>query len=189
MIPLAPAPISLSPSELCNGIFLFYTFILGRQIPPNDTTDQAYRFESVLTVLNNGREELKQWRVLVGFPPPMRSSFNGTKLLALVGNITIFGGYPASDLKTAIQTARDLDQMAARIELVGTQFMVIPPAIPMPSNISLVHDGWLCPEPTPPTPLSKRETTTCCKRDPSIKVNTTTITDKFLPRQPGDLIT
>ncbi|XP_024007149.1 COBRA-like protein 9 isoform X2 [Eutrema salsugineum] len=73
--------------------------------------------------------------------------------------------------------------MRARIELVGTQFMVTPPAIPMPSNISLVNDGWLCPEPTPATPL---KITTCCERDPSIKVNTT-ITDKFLPRQPGDL--
>ncbi|CAN7023830.1 unnamed protein product [Brassica oleracea var. botrytis] len=188
-----PAPAPISPSELCNGIFLSYTFILGRQIPPNDTTDQPYRFESVLTVLNNGREELKEWRVFVGFQHHeiLTSAtdaiiVNGTDLPAPVGNGTIFAGYPVSDLKTAIQTAGDLKQMTATIELVGTQFMVAPPAIPLPSNISLVNDGWSCPEPTA-TPLSKRQITTCCIRDPTFEVNTTTITDKFLPRQPGDL--
>lgn len=155
-----PAPAPISPSELCNGIFLSYTFILGRQIPPNDTTDQPYRFESVLTVLNNGREELKEWRVFVGFQHHeiLTSAtdaiiVNGTDLPAPVGNGTIFAGYPVSDLKTAIQTAGDLKQMTATIELVGTQFMVAPPAIPLPSNISLVNDGWSCPEPTA-TPLS-----------------------------------
>ncbi|KAF2576753.1 hypothetical protein F2Q70_00000303 [Brassica cretica] len=188
-----PAPAPISPSELCNGIFLSYTFILGRQIPPNDTTDQPYRFESVLTVLNNGREELQEWRVFVGFQHHeiLTSAtdaiiVNGTDLPAPVGNGTIFAGYPVSDLKTAIQTAGDLKQMTATIELVGTQFMVAPPAIPLPSNISLVNDGWSCPEPTA-TPLSKRQITTCCIRDPTFEVNTTTITDKFLPRQPGDL--
>ncbi|KAF8105581.1 hypothetical protein N665_0157s0153 [Sinapis alba] len=148
---IPPALLLISPSELCNGIFLSYTFILGRQIPPNDTTNQAYRFESVLTVLNNGREELKQWRVFVGF--------RHHEILIYATNAIIVNG----------------TELPA---LVGTQFMVTPPEIPMPSNISL---------PTPPSPLSKREITTCCKRDPSIKVNTTTITDKFLPRQPGDL--
>lgn len=152
---MAPAPAPTSPSDLCNGIFLSYEFILGRKIPPNDTTDQPYRFESVLTVLNNGREELKEWRVFVGFQhneilisATDALIVNGTELPALVGNGTILGGYPVSDLKTAIQTAGDLKQMTAEIELVGTQFMVAPPAIPLPSNISLVNDGWLCPEPT-----------------------------------------
>ncbi|XP_010440388.1 PREDICTED: COBRA-like protein 9 [Camelina sativa] len=187
---MAPAPAPISPSDLCNGIFLSYEFILGRKIPPNDTSDQPYRFESLLTVLNNGREELKEWRVFVGFQHNeilISASdaliVNGTELPALVGNGTIFGGYPVSDLKTAIQTAGDLKQMTAEIELVGTQFMVAPPAIPLPTNISLVNDGWLCPE---PTLQSKRELTTCCTRDASIKVNTT-ITTKFFPRQPGDL--
>lgn len=152
---MAPAPAPTPPSDLCNGIFLSYAFILGRKIPPNDTTDQPYRFESVLTVLNNGREELKEWRVFVGFQhneilisATNALIVNGTELPALVGNGTIFGGYPISDLQTAIQTAGDLKQMTAEIELVGTQFMVTPPAIPLPSNISLVNDGWLCPEPT-----------------------------------------
>lgn len=152
---MAPAPAPTPPSELCNGIFLSYTFTLGRKIPPNDTTDQPYRFESILTVLNNGREELKEWRVFVGFrhreiliSATDALIVNGTELPAPVGNGTIFGGYPVSDLKTAIQTAGDLKQMRARIQLIGTQFMVTPPAIPLPSNISLVNDGWLCPEPT-----------------------------------------
>uniref|UniRef100_A0A1J3F9F4 COBRA-like protein 9 n=1 Tax=Noccaea caerulescens TaxID=107243 RepID=A0A1J3F9F4_NOCCA len=191
---MAPAPAPTPPSELCNGIFLSYTFKVGRKIPPNDTTDQPYRFESVLTVLNNGREELKEWRVFVGFQhreilisATNAIIVNGTEFPAPVENGTILGGFPVSDLKTAIQTAGDLKQMTARIVLVGTQFMVTPPAIPMPSNISLVNDGWLCPEPTPSSPLSKREIMTCCKRDPSIKVNTTITTDKFLPRQSGDL--
>ncbi|XP_030938898.1 uncharacterized protein LOC115963844 [Quercus lobata] len=50
-----------------------------------------------------------------------------------------------TDLKTAIETARDLTQMRVQVSMVGTQFGVAPPGIPMPSNISLVNDGWSCP--------------------------------------------
>ncbi|XP_010558433.1 PREDICTED: COBRA-like protein 9 [Tarenaya hassleriana] len=187
---VAPPP-SLSPEEMCNGIFLSYTFQRGLKIPPNDSTDQPYRFESLLMVLNNGREELKEWRVFVGFrhreilvSATNALLVNGTDLPAPVGNGTVFGGYPVSDLKTAIQTAGDLNQFRALVSLVGTQFGVAPPAAPLPGNLTLVNDGWICPMPT--LQPSKTEMTTCCTRDPSIKVNDT-ISDNFLPRQTGDL--
>ena len=70
----------------------------------------------------------------------------GTGLPASVGNGTVLVGYPMTDLKTAIETAGDLTQMSVQVSMVGTQFGVAPPAIPMPSNISLVNDGWSCPK-------------------------------------------
>lgn len=63
-------------------------------------------------------------------------------------NGTVFAGYPSSDLKSAIQTAGDVTQMQASVELVGTQFGVAPPSVPLPKNISLVTDGWKCPRAT-----------------------------------------
>lgn len=72
---------------------------------------------------------------------------DGNKIPGSVGNGTIFAGFPNPDLKTGIETAGDLTQMSVRVALVGTQFGVGPPAVPMPTNISLVNDGWVCPEP------------------------------------------
>ena len=69
----------------------------------------------------------------------------GTGLPAQVGNGTVLVGYPMTDLKTAIETAGDLTQMSVQVSMVGTQFGVAPPNIPLPSNISLVNDGWSCP--------------------------------------------
>ncbi|XVE65555.1 hypothetical protein DITRI_Ditri08aG0009100 [Diplodiscus trichospermus] len=54
---VAEAPSSASDS--CNGIFLSYAYSSGTKLKPTDPTYQPYRFESVLTVLNNGDEELK----------------------------------------------------------------------------------------------------------------------------------
>lgn len=73
---------------------------------------------------------------------------DGTILPGQVGNGTVFAGYPNTDLKTAIETAGDMTQMSALIELVGTEFGVGSPAVPMPSNISLANDGFICPRPT-----------------------------------------
>ncbi|KAL8531383.1 hypothetical protein ACS0TY_008122 [Phlomoides rotata] len=33
--------------------------------------------------------------------------------------------------------------MSVRVDMVGTQFKVAPPSAPLPTNISLVNDGWL----------------------------------------------
>ncbi|CAI9260423.1 unnamed protein product [Lactuca saligna] len=66
----------------------------------------------------------------------------------LVGNGTVFAGFPSADLKTAIETAGDVNQMSVEVDFVGTQFGVNSPAVPMPSNISLVNDGFVFPRPS-----------------------------------------
>ncbi|KAL0457460.1 UNVERIFIED_CONTAM: COBRA-like protein 7 [Sesamum latifolium] len=185
----APPP----ASDACNGIFLSYSYSTGRRVPPilkSDPTRQAYRFESAFSILNNDLEDLKSWRVFVGFQHDeyLVSASNavladGNSIPGSVGNGTIFAGFPNPDLKTAIETAGDLTQMSARVELVGTQFGVAPPDAPMPSNISLVNDGWVCPR---PTMQGNRTLQVCCTRDPKFKSNVT-IDEEFLPRQNGDL--
>lgn len=150
----APAP----ASDACNGIFLSYTYTDGKVVPPilkSDPGRQAYRFESSFSILNNDLEELKSWRVFVGFQHDeyLVSASNavladGNSVPGRVGNGSVFAGYPNPDLKTGIETAGDLTQMSVRVGLVGTQFGVGPPNVPMPTNISLVNDGWVCPDPT-----------------------------------------
>ncbi|KAM7510697.1 hypothetical protein LguiB_009572 [Lonicera macranthoides] len=91
----------------------------------------SYRFESSLTILNNGLDELKSFRVFVGFQHDelLVSASNavladGTSLPALVGNGTLFAGYPSTDLKTAVETAGDVNQMSAQIDFLGMVFGV-----------------------------------------------------------------
>lgn len=149
----APPPAAGS----CNGIFLSYTFDQGTKLPPNLTVlaRQPYRFESTLSILNNGLTELKSWMVFVGF---QHDEFlvsasgavlaDGNSFPGNVGNGTVFAGFPMTDLKTAIETAGDITQMQVQVKLLGTQFGVAPPKSPMPSNISLANDGYFCPKPT-----------------------------------------
>lgn len=131
--PQTPPPPPPPASDSCNGIFLSYTYTTGNRIHPivTDPTNQAYRFESTLTVLNNGRHELKSWRAFVGFQHNelLVSASNavladGSSLPAEVVNGTVFAGFPMSDLKSAVETAGDLTQMEVRVGLVGTQFGV-----------------------------------------------------------------
>lgn len=140
-------------AQSCNGILISYAYGGGVRLPPNvtDPKKQPYRFESTLSVLNNGLDELKSWKVFVGFQHDeflVSASgaviFDGTSLPAAVGNGTVFAGYPMTDLKTAIETAGDLTQMEAQIELVGTVFGVAPPSVPLPSSIKLANDGFIC---------------------------------------------
>ncbi|XP_028788678.1 COBRA-like protein 7 [Neltuma alba] len=176
----------------CNGILLSYAYTGGTRLPPNvsDPKQQPYRFESTITVLNNGLDELKSWKVFVGFQHNefLVSASNavlgdGTSLPAGVGNGTVFAGYPMTDLKTAVETAGDLTQMQGQIDLVGTVFGVAPPNVPMPANITLANDGFVCRK---PTGQGKNETRVCCTKDPKFKTNITT-DEEFLPRQNGDL--
>lgn len=186
--PTAPSP----AADVCNGVFLSYTYTSGQKIPPtlrSNPARQPYRFQSTLRVLNNGLQELKSWRVLVGFQHDefLVSASNavladGSSLPAGVGNGTVFAGYPNSDLKTAIETAGDQTQMGVQVDLVGTQFGVGSPDVPMPQNISLVNDGWLCPK---PSTQGKSVMQVCCRQDTKFKANVTT--EEFLPRQNGDL--
>lgn len=185
----APAP----ASDSCNGVFLTYTYRTGKIVPPilkSNPIRQAYRFESTLFALNNDLEELKSWRVFVGFQHDeyLVSASNvvltdGTSLPANVGNGSVFAGYPNADLKTGIETAGDLTQMSVQVDLVGTQFGIGAPDVPLPNNISLVNDGWVCPK---PSNQGKSVLQVCCTRDRKFKSNVT-LDEEFLPRQDGDL--
>ncbi|XP_061344839.1 COBRA-like protein 7 [Gastrolobium bilobum] len=179
-------------ADSCNGILLSYVHTGGAKLPPNvsDTAQQPYRFESTLTVLNNGLEELQAWRVFVGFQHHewLVSASNavladGTSLPGSVGNGTVFAGSGVTDLKTAAATAGDLTQMQVRVELVGTQLGVAPPSVPMPSSINLANDGFVCGK---PIGQGNNETHVCCTSDPNFKTNIAT-DEEFLPRQNGDL--
>jgi len=50
-------------------------------------------------------------------------------------------------LMTSIETAGDLNQIQVTMELIGTQFGVKPPGVPMPRTIRLENDGYRCPAP------------------------------------------
>ncbi|KAI3743607.1 hypothetical protein L1987_61317 [Smallanthus sonchifolius] len=186
-----PAPAPPPASDSCNGIFLSYTYTSGSKLPPDQPSNQPYRFESTLTILNNAAEGLKSWRVFVGFQHDeyLVSASNAViadgsvSIPGRVGNGTVFAGFPSADLKTAIETAGDVNQMSGRVDLVGTQFGVGSRDVPMPSNISLVNDGFVCPT---PSMQGTRVMNLCCTKDPNAVTNTT-VTDEFLPRQTGDL--
>ncbi|WJX23461.1 COBRA-like protein 7 [Trifolium repens] len=179
-------------SDACNGIFVSYAYTGGTRLPPNisDAVEQPYRFESTLTVLNNGLVELKSWKVFVGFRHQewLVSASNailadGTSIPGAVGNGTIFAGSSVIDLKTAAATAGDLTQMQVQVKMVGTTLGVAPPSVPMPSTINLANDGFVCSE---PASHGNNETHVCCKSDPNFKTKITP-NEKFLPRQNGDL--
>ncbi|KAL6193688.1 hypothetical protein ACLB2K_034772 [Fragaria x ananassa] len=186
--PTAEAP---SPAaDSCNGIFISYSYTAGKKIPPTDPSNQPYRFESVLTVLNNGDVDLKSWKVFVGFQHHeyLASAENavladGTAYPGSVENGTVFAGFPQTDLKTAIKTAGDLNQMQVQVKLLGTQFGVAPPNVPMPANITLANDGFRCPK---PSMQGKSVMEVCCVVDATVKTNIT-VDEEFLPRQNGDL--
>ncbi|KAL6548221.1 COBRA-like protein 7 [Orobanche gracilis] len=187
--PTAPPP----ASDACIGIFFSYTYTDGKAVPPilrSDPARQAYRFESSLSILNNDLEELKSWRVFVGFQHDeyLVSATNavladGNSIPGSVGNGSVFAGFPNPDLKTGIETAGDLTQMSSRVELVGTQFGVGPRNVPMPTNISLVNGGWACPD---PAMQGNRTMQVCCTKDPRFEPNVT-LGEEFLPRRDGDL--
>ncbi|GLU08434.1 hypothetical protein SLE2022_253470 [Rubroshorea leprosula] len=193
VIPFSVSQTDVAPppaADSCNGVFVSYVYGTGSKLKPTNKTHQAYRFESTLTVLNNGDRVLKSWRVFVGFKHDelLVSASNavlvdGSSFPASVGNGTTFAGYPMSDLKTAIETAGDVTQMQVQVKLVGTQFGVAPPAVPLPDNISLVNDGFECPA---ASLQGTNEMQVCCPINPNFKSNLTGA-DEFLPRQSGDL--
>ncbi|KAJ8528783.1 hypothetical protein K7X08_030427 [Anisodus acutangulus] len=180
-----------SPVDDCNGIFLQYVFTSGSKIKPTlNPSRQPYNFQSILSIINNGLDELKLWRVFVGFQHDelLVSASNavladGASFPAKVGNGTVFAGFPASDLKTAVETAGDTTQTSVQIKIVGTQFGVGSPRVPMPLNISLLNDGFICPK---PSMQGKSVMQVCCTKDPKFKTNLK-LDEKFNPRQDGDL--
>ncbi|PIA61198.1 hypothetical protein AQUCO_00300614v1 [Aquilegia coerulea] len=189
-----PAPAPIPDSSLCNGIFLSYIYTTGKKLPPHlkNPLSQPYSFESILSIINNDVDQLKSWKIFVGFNHNefLVSASNailadGTTLPAKVGNGTVFAGFPTSDLKSAIETAGDLNQMSVQIALLGTQFGVNAingSQTPMPTNISLAMDGFSC---LSPTMEAKNVMNVCCVKDPDSKLNVTV--EEFLPRRNGDL--
>lgn len=151
--PAAPPP----EQEDCDGIFVSYNFISREKEYPHvkNASAQAWAFKSVATVLNAGVEELKAWKIFIGFQHEEilvgasgAVTIGGEDFPAKVGNNgTYLAGYPQADLKTAIETAGDYNQMQVKIELTGTQFGVKPSGVPMPKTIKLVNDGYKCPAP------------------------------------------
>ncbi|XP_010670913.1 COBRA-like protein 7 [Beta vulgaris subsp. vulgaris] len=180
-------------SDTCNGVWLTYAYTSGKKLHPflKNPSKQPFSFKSTLTILNNDEIELKSWRVFVGFQHNeiLVSASNaitadGSNLPSVVGEDgVVLAGYPQSDLKTGIQTAGDEQQMSVKLEFEGTQFGVAPPNVPLPTNVSIVNDGYVCPKPSKSGNFTLN---TCCSRDPDFKPNMT-ISDKFLPRQKGDL--
>lgn len=183
----APAP----AADACNGIFLSYTFNHRTRIHPylSDPSLQPYSFQSTATILNSGAEELKSWKLFIGFQhdeilvsadPAVLS--DGSSFPVSVGNGTFFSGFPNTDLKTAIETAGDPSKIQVQIKLVGTQFGVPDTAVPMPANISLANDGYTCPQ---PTIEGGNFIHVCCTKDANFRKNITA--EQFELRQTGDL--
>lgn len=140
----------------CNGIFLSYTFISREKEFPHvkNVSAQAWAFKSEATIVNAGAEELPAWKMFIGFQhKELLVSINGAVVMdgsdfpVDVGNGTYLSGYPQADLKTSIETAGDFTQIAAKIDITGTQFGLGKGAVPMPKTISLDNDGFKCPTP------------------------------------------
>ncbi|KAI8557642.1 hypothetical protein RHMOL_Rhmol04G0025900 [Rhododendron molle] len=159
-----------------------------RLILPVRVSFQSSIAEKPVMVLNSGAEELKSWKVFIGFQHnEILVSVDGAQVVDAddfpirVGkNGTTIAGYPNTDLKTAIETAADFTQIQANVDITGTQFGM-KTGTPMPKTIRLVNDGFKC-------PAAKRQSNTmhvCCHKDPKFKTKLTKT--KFMPRQYGDL--
>ncbi|XP_050203739.1 COBRA-like protein 7 [Mercurialis annua] len=187
----SPSPPPLN--DTCNGVYLSYSYTGGRPLPPtDDSANLPYRFESVITVLNNGRDELKSWRVFVGFNQSeiLISATDavladGDSFPAFVGNGTVFVGFPRTDLKTAIETAGDVTQTEVKVMLIGTRFVSGNPDDddPLPANLTLSNHGYSCAAPI----RQGNELQLCCIKDLNAAPNSIP-EDNFEPRDDGDLV-
>lgn len=153
----SPPPPLMTELDACNGVFLTYA-LLGRvkEYPHvKNTSKQAWAFKAEASLTNVGDEEVQGWKMYVGFQHrEILVSADGAVLTdagdfpAEVGNGTTMMGSTATDLKTAIDTAGDIDQMSVRIQMKGTQFGLGAGATPMPKTIHLENDGFKCPAPS-----------------------------------------
>ncbi|KAE9586291.1 hypothetical protein Lal_00000799 [Lupinus albus] len=186
-------PNALPDTELdsCNGIFLTYTLISRVREYPHvkNMSKQAWAFKSEATLMNVGDEELNDWQMYIGFQySEILVSADGAvamdadDLPAPVGNGTTLAGNPVMDLKTAIETAGDVNQMSVRVKMSGTQFGLGKEGKPMPKIIKLVNDGFKCPAPS----RKGSRMFVCCKKDRKAKAKLSKKT-KFPPRRNGDL--
>ena len=149
----APPP----EAENCDGIFISYTFLHRTKVYPHvkNASAQAWAFESLVSLLNTGKEDLQGWNLFIGFQHGeilVSASgavlTEGTDLPANVENGTSISGFPQTDLKNSIETAGDFNQIQVEVQLKGTQFGLRDPSVPMPRSLSLLNDGFFCPKPT-----------------------------------------
>lgn len=142
--------------DQCNGIFLTYTFgSVEKELPKvKNVSAQAWAFTSEATILNAGSEELKAWKMFIGFQhreilvsAEGAIPEEGGEFPIAVGNGTVLFGYPMSDLKTSIDTAGDYTQIQSRVQMKGTLFGIKRGSTPMPKTIRLENDGFKCPAP------------------------------------------
>ncbi|KAE8681036.1 Thiazole biosynthetic enzyme, chloroplast (ARA6) (THI1) (THI4) [Hibiscus syriacus] len=185
----APAP----PPEMdnCNGVFLSYSFTSRSKSVPilKNLSAQPWTFDSMATIVNAGTEEVKGWKMYIGFQhKEILVSLTNAVIIdsagdfpVAVGNGTTISGSPSTDLKTSIDTAGDYTQIAVQILIKGSMFGLSEKTTPMPKNISLANDGWKCPKNT----KYKTYMHVCCKRDPKYKAKS--IKSQYMPKQNGDL--
>ncbi|KAM4116512.1 hypothetical protein ACB094_02G056300 [Castanea mollissima] len=139
----------------CNGIYVSYAYVTGSQLPPNLTgSDPTHQPYSFESVLTVQNNDLVELQSWKVFVGFQHGEFLVSATNAVIGN----GG-------------------------TGLPFGVAPPGIPMPSNISLVNDGWSCPK---SSTGKSNVTEICCVQDPNAKTNITA-SDGFLARGSGDL--
>lgn len=152
--PVAPPPPDRE-LDSCDGIFLTYTLQERVKEYPHvkNVSKQAWAFKAEASLMNVGDEELKGWKIYIGFQHrEILVSADGAVPIdaddfpAAVGNGTTLAGNPVTDLKTAIDTANDFNQMAVRVKMSGTQFGLGASGKPMPKTIKLVNDGFKCPQ-------------------------------------------
>jgi hypothetical protein len=150
-------PPTIPAQDRCIGVFLTYTFIERAKEYPHvkNASAQAYSFTAQATILNTMSTDLKAWKMFIGFQhheilvnTDGAVLMDGSDFPAHVGNGTSLSGYPMSDLLNAIDTAGDLNQIQAKIDIKGTQFGVKPPGTPLPRSIKLLNGGFKCPTPT-----------------------------------------
>ncbi|KAI3509976.1 hypothetical protein L1887_25501 [Cichorium endivia] len=144
--------------DTCNGIFLQYNFDSRQKEYPHlkNATAQSWAFKAQLTVLNTGTTELKTWQAFIGFQHDEilvsvdgATILNGDSFPMKVGkNGTHLTGYPQADLRTAIDTANDMTQMAAKVKIKGTMFGAKLGGNVMPTTIKLENEGFKCPKAT-----------------------------------------
>ncbi|RDY00907.1 COBRA-like protein 10, partial [Mucuna pruriens] len=212
----ASAPPGMKELDDCDGVFLTYA-LLGREKEyphVKNVSKQAWAFKAEASLTNVGDEELQGWKMFIGFQyREILVSADGAALIdagdfpAEVGNGTTLVGTAVADLKTAIDTAGDINQMSARIQMVGTQFGLGAAANPMPKTIHLENDGFKCPAPSRREGKEKKEKRkellkllniitcingaatrmfVCCRKDPKVKAKQEK-KNKYPPRRYGDL--
>ncbi|KAI3943044.1 hypothetical protein MKW92_000054 [Papaver armeniacum] len=170
----------------CKGVYIQYK-LTRTSMSPNE----HYPFESTAMILNNGIDDLKSWKLYIGFQynEYLISAKNAVLLdgidlpADIITSEKVFSGFPITDLKSSTEADGDVEQMSVTISFVGTEFGVKPASVPMPRSISLLNDGFNCSE---PKMQGKSTMYACYLKEPDFV--TTVTTGDYQPRKKGDLV-